>query len=152
MRSLHQGGADKHGVGAGLYHSVPVGWRVDSRLRHSHDVTWNVGEQGFGTRKVDIHGLEVSAVHTDDWGLDVQCDGQLTGSVNLHKRVHAKAGSFASQGLEGFDGQHGDDEKHGIGTGGSGLVNLNGVQKEVLSEQGEIYAASDGFQVVDVPA
>ncbi len=87
---------------------------------------------------VDGEGAQVAAVDADE--VEAQGDGtlQLLAVVRLAEDVEAQGECLVAEIVKLVVGVGGDDQQNGVGSGGAGFEDLEGIEDEVLAEAGNL--------------
>lgn len=107
-----------------------------------------------GGAHVDVEVVQVAVVDADDLGSDLERPRELVRVVDLDQRLHTARDRVLVQLGELLVGEHGDDEEDGVGSVDPGLVDLVGVEDEVLAENGRavgesVNSGADGTHVLE---
>jgi hypothetical protein len=96
---------------------------------------------------VDGEGAEIAAVDTEE--IEAEADGalELGAVVGLAEDVEIHAVGLVAEIAERLVSVGGDDEEDGVGSGGTGLEDLEGVEDEVLAEAGNFDGGGGLFEV-----
>ena len=95
-------------------------------------------EQLVGALDVDREVRQVAVVDAEDVGLDVERHLQLALAVDLHERVEVERPRLAQQLEEVVGIERGDDQQDRVGPRGRRLVELVGVDDEVLAQHRQV--------------
>ena len=110
----------------------------------------HVGEQLVGALEVDGEVDEVAVVDADDVGVgDLERAVELVLVVDLDEHVEVEAERLAVQLGEVLVAQRGDDQQDRVGARDGGLVDLVGVDDEVLAQDRQDGRAARRAQVVE---
>src|SRR5215218_3596442 len=145
----HQGLADQDGVDADALELVELVARGVARLGDDGLARGHVGEQLVGPLDVDREIGQVAVVEAEHVGLDVQGDLQLALVVDLDQRVEIEVAGLAQQVIEVVGVERRDDQQDRVGAHGRGLVELVGVDDEVLAQDRQLGRRERLAQVVE---
>ena len=90
-----------------------------------------------GALDVDAEVRQVAVVDPEHVGLDLERGLELALVVDLDERVEVERARLVQQALELVQLERGDDQQDRVGAGRGGLVELVGVDDEVLAQDGQ---------------
>ena len=123
--------------------------RREAGLRHHRLAGGHVGEQLVGPLDVDGEVAEIAVVDADHLGLDLQRALELLLVVDLDEHVEVERPCLAVQREQRLGLERRDDQQHRVGAGGGGLVELVGVDDEVLAQHREVGRGARRHQVLE---
>ncbi len=147
----HQGLADQEGVVAGLGEAGDVFGGPDAAFGDADDAGGDAGRELELDLRIDHEGVEVAAVDADhlkgELAVEVEGAVELLGAVYLAEDVELERGGGLGEGEELLVGEGGNDEQDGIGGGGAGFEDLEGVDHEILAQAGDGGRGGGDFEV-----
>ena len=122
--------------------------REDATFTHENDPRRYAGGQPFRDGEVRLEGAETAVVDSDEIGTDGQGPLELRLVVDLDQRVETEPFGVLAQSREILVGERRHDEQHRVGPSDPRLVELIGVDHEVLAQQRQL----DGVALNDAVA
>src|SRR5581483_5452344 len=125
--------ADEDGIDAAGLHALHVGGRMDARLCNQRHRARDHGSQALRGCQVNVECAQIAVVDAEELGAGLQGLLHLGDVMHLDQRVHAERSRQRYEVAEETRLQHGGDQQETIGAGGPRLVDLVGVEEEVLA-------------------
>ena len=144
---LHQGRADEDGIGHTAYVPHVVRGEITA-LGDDDPIVGNFGEKPGCEVAIDLEGVEVAIVDTDDGAFDVESTFDLARVVALDERCEAELARGVRELGELDRRQASHDEKHRTRSEIRRFAYLSGIDDEILHEHRKGDGLGRGFEVV----